>query len=88
MINFLSVAYEADENGYRVTKMDVEVKLFYIDIIQSDWEIASCSIEIFRFLKISIVEEKNVLFCQVLPVFLGISGPRAHQYYFSSLREK
>ena len=38
MINFLSVAYEADENGYRVTKMDVEVKLFYIDIIQSDWE--------------------------------------------------
>ena len=26
------MAYEADENGYRVTKMDVEVKLFYIDI--------------------------------------------------------
>ena len=38
VINFLSVAYEADENGYRVTKMDVEVKLIYIDIIQSDWE--------------------------------------------------
>ena len=52
------------------------------------FEIASCSTEIFRFLTISIVEEKNVLFCQVLPVFLGISGPRAHHYCFSSLREK
>ena len=35
MINFLSVAYEADENGYRVTKMDVEVskKILQIFVI-------------------------------------------------------
>ena len=39
--------------------------------------IASCSIEIFRFLAISIVEEKNGYFCQVLPVFWAfpVRGP-------------
>ena len=26
------MAYEADENGYRVTKMDVEVKIFFLQI--------------------------------------------------------
>ena len=39
MINFLSVAYEADENGYRVTKMDVEVsKMIFTNICYSDWK--------------------------------------------------
>ena len=39
--------------------------------------LASCSIEIFRFLAISIVEEKNGYFCQVLPVFWAfpVQGP-------------
>ena len=39
--------------------------------------IASCSIEIFRFLTISIVELKNTHFRQVLPVFWAfpVQGP-------------
>ena len=44
---------------------------------QVSHSLASCSIEIFRFLAISIVEEKNGYFCQVLPVFWAfpVRGP-------------
>ena len=50
------------------------------DHVQSDlyeYEIASCSIEIFRFLAISIVELKNTHFRRVLPVFWAfpVQGP-------------
>ena len=52
-----------------------------IPIICIDWHsrnsIASCSIEIFRFLAISIVELKNTHFRRVLPVFWAfpVQGP-------------